>query len=621
MPRKFPGGPRTRRRTQRREQLRAFPHGPRAVCLVLAVGLLTGCEPSGPPSPGPGPAPAAESAAGPVGEAPRAPWFAEEAVERGLAWRHDNGMSGERYFCETVGPGGALFDADGDGDLDLFVVQGTVLGDIPVDRTTFPPAPDAPRGDRLFRNLFVETGTLRFEDVTEAAGIVESEYGMGATVGDFDGDGDTDLFVSNFGPDRLWSNRGDGTFEDATARAGIGDPRWTTSAAFCDPDEDGDLDLFVCAYVDFSLENHKPCYSESSAIDYCGPSSFRALADRYYRNRGDGTFEDASASSRIGTETGAGLGVIATDLDGDGRVDLYVANDGTPNRLWRNAGDGSFEDIALLAGCAYNRDGRAEASMGVEAADFDGDGDEDIFLTHLTDETNTLYRNEGDGVFEDASAGTGVGVPSRAFTGFGAGGLDVDLDGHLDLFIANGAVKTIEALAAAGDPFPLHQPNQLFRNRGDGTFEEVPAALEPALALSEVSRGAIFGDLDDDGGVDIVVLNNCGPLHLLHRRPPPPGTWIGFDVRRAGGDRPALGAVVRLTTREGHVRHRRVRVAASYLSANDARVVFGLGAEGDLPVRVEVTLPSGAVHAFDAVEPGRYHRLELPTAGTDGAGR
>jgi len=519
-------------------------------------------------------------------------------------------MSGERYFVEPVGPGGALLDFDGDGDLDLYLVQGTTLGGVPWERCVFPPPLGAPRGDRLFRNLHRETGSLRFEDVTEAAGIVEDEYGMGATVGDVEGDGDPDLYVTNFGPDRLWVNEG-GRFTDGTARAGLGDPRWTTSAAFFDPDRDGDLDLFVAAYVDFTLENHKPCYSETSAVDYCGPSSYRPLPHRFYRNRGDGTFVDESAESRIGSRPGAGLGVVVSDFDRDGWIDIYVANDGMPNRLWRNLGDGTFEDTALLAGCAYNRDGRAEASMGVEAADFDEDGDDDIFLTHLTDETNTFYRNDGHGAFEDATAASGLGVPSRPFTGFGTAAIDLEPDGDLDLFVANGAVKTIASLAAAGDPYPLHQRNQLFRNLGDGRFAEVAPAEEPVLALSEVSRGVCSGDLDDDGAVDLVIVNNSGPARLHRGRTPFAGAWIGLDVRGANGRSPAIGAELLLRTADGRALHRRVRIASSYLSANDPRVVIGLGAAAGSPSTAEIRLPGGEWERFAELSPGRYHILLL----------
>jgi len=508
-----------------------------------------------------------------------------------------------------VGPGGALFDADGDGDLDLFFVQGSTLGGVPLSDTTFPPDPDSPVGDRFLLNQLKESGELKFRDTTIDSGITETEYGMGCTVGDVDGDGDADIYVTNFGQDHLWLNQGDATFVEASVNAGLTEDDWTTSAVFFDCDQDGDLDLFVCTYVDYRLENHKPCYSETSAIDYCGPSSFRSQPDRLYLNQGNGTFENVTSASRIGTEVGAGLGVVTADFDTDGLLDIYVANDGTPNRLWKNLGDGTFVDTGLLAGCAYNRDGRAEASMGVEASDFDADGDEDLFLTHLTDETNTLYKNDGSGVFEDVSAPIGLGVPSRAFTGFGTATFDYDLDGFLDLFVANGAVKTIEALAAKGDPYPLRQRNQLFRNRGDGHFEEVLPHQEPALTKTEVSRGVLSGDINNDGAVDLIVLNNSALPQILIGTAPKSTEWIGLDVRRPDGKRPAIGTLVELKVGSETARFQRIRIAASYLSANDPRLVFGLRDQDSSLISATLYPPGGRAESFDSLEPGQYQTL------------
>ena len=527
----------------------------------------------------------------------------------GVSFHHVNGMFGQRYFCEMVGPGGALFDVDGDGDLDLFLVQGSALGGVPLSESIFPPDPNAPQGDRLLINQLKESGELRFRDTTEESGISESEYGMGCTVGDVDGDGDPDIYVTNFGRDRLWLNQGDTTFVEASTNAGLAEDDWTTSAVFFDYDLDGDLDLFVCTYVDYRLENHKPCYSETSAIDYCGPSSFRSQPDRLYLNQGDGVFQDVTSTSRIGTEVGAGLGVVTADFDADGLLDIYVANDGTPNRLWKNLGDGTFVDTGLLAGCAYNRDGRAEASMGIEASDFDADGDEDVFLTHLTDETNTLYKNDGNGVFEDVSAPIGLGVPSRAFTGFGTATFDYDLDGFLDLFVANGAVKTIEALAAKGDPYPLRQRNQLFRNRGDGRFEEVLPQTEPVLKQAEVSRGVLSGDINNDGAIDLVVLNNSALPQILIGTTPKPTDWIGFDVRRPDGQRPAIGTLIELKIGSETSRIQRVRVAASYLSANDPRIIFGLRNQEPAALSAILHHPGGLSESFDGLKPGKYQTL------------
>ncbi len=574
--------------------LKTPPAPPGFPLLLLILGLLTGCE--GPGNPG--------------GSALQPGWFSDGTGVSKINFRHFNGMTGERYFCETVGPGIALFDYDGDGDLDLFVVQGKLLGEeATIEQSVFPPIPGTPPFGRLLRNNGSDSsGQVTFSDVTDGSEIIAAGYGMGCAVGDIDADGDPDLLLTAFGRDQMWRNDGDGTFTDVSESSGIDDSRWTTSAAFFDYDEDGDLDLFVCAYVDFTLENHKPCYSETSALDYCGPSSYRPETDRLYRNRGDGTFEDVTSSSGIGTAYGAALGVIVSDFDGDQRVDIYVANDGYANQLWLNQGDGTFRDEALLAGCAFNRDGKAEASMGADAADIDGDGDEDIFLSHLTDETNTLYVNQGNGVFDDRSSSSGLGVPSLIYTGFGAAWIDIDNDGALDLLIANGAVKTIEAQASAGELYPLHQPNQVFINRGDGHFDERSSAAGPALAISEVSRGAAFGDIDNDGDTDVLIGNNSGALRLLVNEVGSEKSWVGLHLRDDRGlETP--GAIVRVERADGSTIWRRVRIAASYLSANDPRVLVGLG-DSTGPIDIEVRWRGGEREWFGPLGARRYHSID-----------
>lgn len=526
--------------------------------------------------------------------------FVESAAQLGLNFTHRNGMSGERYFCEIVGAGCALLDYDLDGDLDVYLVQGGPLSAAPDSEQAAPP-------DQLFQNLLVETGSLQFRVRVDSGLEQATGYGMGAAVGDIDGDGDPDLYVTNFGANQMWRNRGDGTFENVTAVSRTGDTRWSTSAAFVDYDADGDLDLYVCNYVDFRLSQHKRCYSETSALEYCGPLSFRPYADRLYRNRGDGTFDDVSATSRIASEFGGALGVVTTDLNGDGHVDFYVANDGTANQCWLNNGDGTFDNAALLAGCAFNIDGKAEASMGVDAADFDGDGDDDLFMSHLTGETNTLYVNDGAGVFDDVSMHSGLGVPSHAATGFGTAWIDYDNDGALDIFVANGAVKTIESLAAAGDPFPLHQRNQLFRGDKSGSFTEVSAETQPFLRSSEVSRGAAFGDLDNDGDTDIVVCNNNGPARLLLNQQGDRQPWLGIALLDGNGRR-VDDARVEFVFTDGSRRWRRARRVASYCSSNDPRVLMGLGAT---PLKeVLVHWNRTTVERFDPGQPSSWHTLQ-----------
>ena len=534
---------------------------------------------------------------------PEAP-FAEVAARSGLEFVHLNGMSGRFYFSEMMGAGGALLDYDNDGDLDVYLVQGGPLpaaaaeGPLPVDR--------------LFRNdstVGVEGGgELRFVDVTEASGIRSDGYGMGVATGDVDGDGWTDLYVANFGANRLYRNNGNGTFGDATVASGTGDPRWSVSATFFDYDGDGRLDLYVANYTDYSVSAHKGCRSHTGAPDYCSPLAYRPQVDRLYRNRGGGSFEPVAAASGIGGLAGSGLGVVAADLDDDGLVDLYVANDQMPNWLWRNNGDGTFSEAALMAGAAVNAEGRAEAGMGVSAGDFDGDGDEDLIVTHLNRETNTLYRNEETGFFEDLSTASGAGPPSWEYTGFGAGWLDYDNDGWLDLAVANGAVKRLEPLVRRGDPHPLHQPNQLYRNTGDGRLAEVAAGA--AFARSEVSRGLAVGDVDNDGDADLLVTNNHGPVRLLRNGVGQDGPWLGLRPRGAGGEPDALGARVEVATSGGRRLRRWVRTDGSYASAHDPRVLFGLGSGG--AERVEVRWPDGRRAAWRAPASGRYLVVPAP---------
>jgi hypothetical protein len=545
-----------------------------------------------------------------AGERPSADdWFVDSTTSSGLEYGHFNGMSGEMYFSEVVGPGVGLLDYDADGDLDVFIPQGSMLGEgKTLDDATFPAPKGASLGDRLFRNDTVlranGTSGVRFVDVTVSAGLRGMGYGMGVAVGDYTGNGFPDLYVTNFGRNDLWRNQGDGTFEEVAAAAGVADDRWSVSASFFDYDRDGHLDLFVADYVDFSIITHKPCFSTSSARDYCGPRSYNPVPARLYRNNGQGGFEDVSARSGIAAEFGGALGVVAADFNEDGWPDLYVANDQSPNQLWINQKDGRFVDEAFLAGVAVNLDGAPEASMGVDAGDIDGDGDEDLILSHLNRQSNTLYVNEGGGLFSDQTLQAGMAAPSFPFTGFGAGWFDFDSDGALDFLVVNGEVQVIGALALSGDPFPLHQRNQLYHNLGGGKFEEVSARAGVVFEVSEVSRGASFGDLDNDGDSDVVVTANQGPARWLENRYPVGGAgWLGIVVRPPYGAK-AIGARVRLDRGKAGSVWRRSRADGSYASANDPRILIGLG-EAQASVLV-LTWPSGQVQRFEAPVSGRY---------------
>jgi len=532
----------------------------------------------------------------------------EDATEAtGLVFEHFNGMSGQLYFPESLGGGVGLFDFDSDGDLDVYFGQGHMLGEFPVSEATFPPKYPIPMTDRLFRND-LETGELRFTDVTESAGIKAPGYAMGVAAADYDNDGHVDIYVTNYKVNQLWRNKGDGTFEDATTKAGLAEPRWGVSAAWLDYDRDGWLDLFVGNYFKHSIEtDRRVCRLATREKDYCGPLKGAGDVDSLFRNRGDGTFEDVSEIAGIRKARGGALGVVTADFNGDRWPDIYVANDGVSNALWINNRKGGFTNEALLAGVAVNRDGMAEASMGVDAGDFDGDGDEDLFMTHLTEETNTLYINDGQGWFEDQTVAMGLANPSFKYTGFGTAWIDYDNDSWLDLLAVNGAVKKIQALVESGDPYPIHQPNQLFRNLGNGRYEEVTGRAGAAFESSLVSRAAAFGDLDNDGDTDVIIGNNAGPAQVLLNQVGSSFGWVGFRLLVADGSRDALGARVGLERKP--TLWRRVRADGSYASSNDTRIIFGLGDGPPRTIGLNVIWPDGSEQRIDSIEVGRYHEI------------
>jgi hypothetical protein len=520
-------------------------------------------------------------------------------------------MSGEHYYNEMMGGGVALFDYDNDGDLDVYLTQGHMQGRGKTMADAFAPVQqEGPLLDRLYRNdLEVSPDgrhILRFTDVTEESAIRADGYGMGVATGDYDNDGWTDLYVTNFGSNLLLRNRGDGTFEDVTAASGTDDRHWTIGATFLDFDRDGWLDLFAGNYVEFSLAAHTPCPLPSGALTYCGPGAFLPEPDTLFRNLGNGTFQDVSIQAGIRTEFGAGMSVVAADFNGDHWVDLFVTNDGMPNQLWINQQDGRFADEALLAGVAVNRDGQPEASMGVDAGDFDADGDEDLFLTHLIQETNTAYANEGIGLFQDVSLSSGLGRPSLPFTSFGTSWFDYDNDGWLDILTVSGAVVALEPLLRAGHEYPLAQTNQLYQNLGNGRFEETTPQAGQVFELTEVSRGAAFGDLDNDGDTDVVISNSNGPVRLLLNQVGQEQPWMGLRV--LGPDRDMLGAEILVERSEGPLIWRRVHTDGSYASASDPRVLVGLGKTTEVR-RVEIRWPDGKLEEWDGPEPGLYTPL------------
>jgi hypothetical protein len=524
--------------------------------------------------------------------------FADATSRAGINFQHFDGPTEMEYIMETTGSGVAWLDYDGDGWMDLFLVQGaTFVG---------PKQSQAPTC-KLFKNLGPKGG-FQFRDVTEQVGLCQPMCGQGVAVGDIDNDGFPDLFITCFGePNRLYRNVSDGKggrkFFDITSAAGLAQytdwrdrPNYSTSAAFLDYDNDGKLDLFVCSYVRVDLAHYPECVSRKSGRRYsCQPSRFEPTRCLLYRNRGDGTFEDVSHAAGIDDPRAKALGVVALDVDDDGRIDLFVANDGLPNFLFRNRGDGRFESIGPMSGCAVNLNGARQAYMGVDADDLDGDGRPDLFVTAFSQETNTYFRNEGGCRFLDVTQGSGLGPPSWPMLGFGTCFLDVDNDGSLDIMVANGHVsRQIDAEGLTDITF--RQKAQLFRNRGRGVFDDVTAQVGAYFQQGHVGRGLASCDYDNDGKVDVAVSNNGEAAALLHNESRMPYHWIRLELHGTRSNRDAIGAKVALSVAGRQlVRHR--KGGGSYMSSSDPRLHVGLGTATKVE-RIEVRWPSGLVQHF-----------------------
>ncbi|HMB69966.1 MAG TPA: CRTAC1 family protein, partial [bacterium] len=501
--------------------------------------------------------------------------------EAGLDFRHENGAAGRYRLFEIMGSGGGFLDHDGDGDLDVFLVQCDPEGDAT---------------SRLYRN---DGG--RFADVTGATGADVPGAGMGCAAADWDRDGDTDLYVTRVGHDVALRNEGDGTFRDVTAEAGLGTSGFSSSAAFLDHDGDGWLDLYVVRYVDVA-PGGEHCSNAAGQRDYCNPTAHRATTDVLYRNRGDGTFEDVSGRAGIAGSAGYGLALCCHDFDGDGDVDVYVANDQSPAFLWVNAGDGTFREDALVAGCAYNDDGAAIAGMGTATGDLDDDGDLDLLVTNIREEPSLFLRNDG-GSFADHGWSWGSPGWLRPHTGFGLAFLDQDLDGALDLFVANGSVVAVPSPLAVGSGY--RQPNQFLRRDASGRFVDAGAELTDAIRAPAVSRGVALGDWDDDGDPDLLVTRNGDRPQLL--RNDGTGHWLGVAAVESEGSAPAVNARVTLET-AGTRQVRESIPQQSYLCSSDPRVHFGLGRHARVD-RIVVTWPDGATEAWGPRDADRYVRL------------
>ena len=521
--------------------------------------------------------------------------FVDVTEKAGINFRHVNGAEGAYRLPETLGAGGAFFDADNDGFLDIYLVNSGYWDKPPSAKQAM---------SALYRNN--RDGT--FTDITTIAKVTNlGNYGQGAACADYDNDGNVDLYVTNFGANVLYRNNGDGTFTDVTVSAGVGDPGWSSSACFLDYNSDGHLDLFVVNYLVYSLDVHYPPCGEDGIHTYCHPSLFEGAPDRLYRNNGDGTFTDVSQAAGVGAMGGLfhgkGLGVVSADFNNDGAPDLYVANDDTRNDFFYNNADGTFSEISLLAGCAYSFNGVAQAGMGVTVGDYNNDSWLDIFVTNLSYETNALYRNNGDGTFTDVIYEAHLGKESYLYVGFGTGYFDADNDGWLDLFIANGHI--IDNIEDTHDILTYRQLDQLFRNNGDGTFQEISDGAGGYFQRPTVSRGTLFGDYDNDGDIDMLVTENRGPVTLLRNETTPQNNWITIKTVGMISNRDGIGTRLTMTA-GGHTQTREVNPGASYMSSHDARCYFGLRANTTVD-RLEVRWQSGVMQVFEDLPANQEH--------------
>jgi len=543
-----------------------------------------------------GPAPMEMTAADPVAVGVSPARFEEHAP---LETRTYCGGPGKDHILESGGNGIALFDYDADGRLDVYLVT---AAELTADRRRIP------HRNALYRNL----GGWRFEDVSEVAGVDAAAWGNGACAGDFDGDGHLDLYVTNWGPNLLFRNNGDGTFEERAAAAGIDAGGWSTGCSFLDADADGDLDLYVARYVEVRWEEvvaarRALTWRDGPSI-MVGPQGLPGEADLYFENRGDGTFSEVTAERGLADHGGAyGFGVVSADYDGDGWVDLFVANDSNPNFLYHNRGDGSFESVGLISGVAVDPEGRSQAGMGVDSGDFDGDGRLDFVVTNFAQDTNALSRNVDGLEFEDATAAAGLAGSTFRPMGWGTAFLDADLDGRLDLFFANGHIfSDIEEFPELGEGYG--QQNQLLLNDG-GRFRDVSGSAGAGLRVRKTSRGVAVGDLDDDGDPDLVVSNVDDFPTLLENVQRTGHHWVSLRIESPVGNRFAIGARVTVEA-QGRRQVREVRSGGGFLSQGDLRVLFGLG-EYEGPVDVEVRMPGGERWHWSGLSGDRLHRLQL----------
>ena len=523
-------------------------------------------------------------------DAPAPARFVDVTEQAGIRFTHVNGASGKKYLPETMGSGCAFFDFDSDGDQDILLVSST----------TWPGAPSAKTATAaLYRNR----GNGTFEDATKGSGFDRNLYGMGVATSDYDADGDPDVYLTALGPNVLLRNDGGGKFTDVTSAAGVGDEGFGSSATWLDYDKDSDLDLFLLNYVQWSRETDIYCSLDGKTKSYCTPESYNGASPVLYRNEGKGKFTDVTRDAGIHNPRGKGLGVAVFDFDEDGNLDLAVANDTQPNNLYKNNGNGTFTDIGVLAGIAFSESGVARGAMGIDAGDYDGSGRQSLVIGNFSNEMISLYHNEGRGFFIDAAPVSEVGRASLLTLAFGAFFFDFDLDGLLDIFVANGHVEN--DIQAVQQRVTYAQPPHLFRNLGQSRFRDVAKEVGPELGRPVVARGAAHGDIDSDGDLDLLVTTNGGRAYLYRNDLLTPPLWVGFRLRGTASNRDGIGARIRLTA-GGKTQTSTVKSSTGYLSQSQLPVVFGLGKSSAVE-KVEILWPSGTTQTVSSPAPGRIH--------------
>jgi hypothetical protein len=529
--------------------------------------------------------------------------FEDVTAKSGIRFQHQASRTSRKYLPESMGAGVAIFDYDNDGWLDLFFVNGAKLQD-PMARGSSPDKSDPRYWNRLYHNN--RDGT--FTDITEKAGLQGRLYGMGVATGDYDNDGNVDLLVTNLGGNILYHNNGDGTFTDVTAKAGVGGSGWCTGACFVDYDRDGSLDLMVSRYVqwDFSevyCGEHRPGYRA-----YCHPDQFEPITHFMFHNNGDGTFTDLSKKCGIASSPGKGLGVAIDDFDGDGWPDIFVANDSVAEQLFRNNHEGTFTEVALISGLGYDQNGHAFAGMGADFGDYKNTGWPSVFVNALANQKYKLFRNDK-GTFEDVTDSIGLGASTLSHSGWGAKWIDYDNDGWLDLFVAQGHV--MDNIQLTEPSLRYLEPPLLLRN-DQGRFSKVSPQSGSIFTTPIAARGAAFGDLDNDGRVDVAINCNDGPAIILHNRVGNGNHWLILNLTGTSSNRDAIGSKIRLVTESGQQQTRFLSTAGSYLAASDKRAHFGLGSSKKIRL-IEITWPSGIVQRLESVSADQILQVKEPS--------